>query len=133
MEFDENGEVVVPKFEQLLNALVFFAGSPMLRENSLLLLYVAAYQQLWICTKIQKQQLPSGQIVKSLSILIPDFCQDSLFQLIPYTVRAIRMPARDDLILSDEQKMYVELRHQNNQRLNQERHQLERIAQQCVQ
>lgn len=52
VDFDENGEVIVPKFEQLLNALVFFFGSPTLRENSLLLLYVATYQQLWICTKI---------------------------------------------------------------------------------
>ena len=78
VEFDENGEVIIPKFEQLLNALVFFAGSLTLRENSLLLLYVSVYQQLWICTKIQKQQLASGQIAKNLSVLIPDFCQDSI-------------------------------------------------------
>lgn len=43
------------------------------------------------------------------------------------------MPPRDDLILSDEQKMYIELRHKNNQRLNYERQQLERVAQTCLQ
>ena len=67
------------KFEQLLNSLVFFLGYPILRENSILLLYICVYQQLWICTKTQKIQAPSGQLLRSLTILIPDFCQESLF------------------------------------------------------
>lgn len=53
-------------------------------------------------------------------MLIPDFCQESLFQLIPYTIQAIRMPARDELILSDEQKMYVDYRCNLNLRRNEE-------------
>jgi hypothetical protein len=127
-EFDDNGNVKTSKFEQLLNALVYFMGSAMLRENCILLLYVQVYQQLWITTKIQKIQAPSGQLLRSLTILIPDFCQESLFQLIPYTIQAIRMPAKDSLILSDEQKMYVDYRFGNNQRRNEETQQLEQVA-----
>jgi len=48
------------KFEQLLTALVYLMGSQMLRENSALLLYICAYQQLWICTKVQKTQATNG-------------------------------------------------------------------------
>ena len=50
----------VTEFEQLLNALVFFMGSPTLRENAILMLFVCVYQQLWIQTKVQKNKLPSG-------------------------------------------------------------------------
>ncbi len=38
------------------------------------------------------------------------------------------MPAKDDLILTDEQKMYIEYRYQNNQKLNDEYQQLEHVA-----
>lgn len=48
------------KFEQLLNALVFFMGSSLLRESSVLLLYVCVFQQLWITIKVSKQQMPGG-------------------------------------------------------------------------
>jgi hypothetical protein len=61
-------------------------------------------------------------------VLIPDFCQESLYQLIPYTIQAIRMPAKDALILSDEQKMYVDYRCGMNQRRNDELQQLEQVA-----
>ena len=59
-------------------------------------------------------------MVRNLTVLIPDFCQDSIFQLIPYSIQAIRMPARDNLILSEEQKMYIEYRFNNNHKLNHE-------------
>lgn len=127
-ELDARGNPKASKFEELLNALVYFMGCALLRENCLLLLYVQAYQQLWITTKIQKMQAPSGQLLRSLTVLIPDFCQESLYQLIPYTIQAIRMPAKDALILSDEQKMYVDYRCGMNQRKNDELHQLEQVA-----
>lgn len=50
----------VSKFEMLLNALVYFLGSTIMRENCMLLLYIQVYQQLWICTKVQKLQAPNG-------------------------------------------------------------------------
>ena len=76
----------VSKFEMLLNALVYFLGSAIMRENCMLLLYIQVYQQLWICTKVQKLQAPNGQMVRNLTVLIPDFCQNSIFQLIPYSI-----------------------------------------------
>jgi len=120
------------KFEQLLTALVYFMGSQMLRENCMLLLYIAVYQQLWICTKVQKSQAPNGQLMRNVTVLIPDFCQESLFQLIPYTIQAIRMPAREDLMLTDEQKMYVMSRFDFNYRVNMEVQQMDAVAGQFI-
>ena len=48
-------------------------------------------------------------------------------------MQVIRMPAKDDLILTDEQKMYIEYRYQNNQKLNDEYQQLEQVAAQFTQ
>jgi hypothetical protein len=120
------------KFEQLLTALVYFMGSQTLRENCMLLLYIAVYQQLWICTKAQKAQAPNGQVMRNVTILIPDFCQESLFQLIPYTIQVIRMPARDDLMLTDEQKMYVTCRFDINLRIGMEAQQMAAVAGQFI-
>lgn len=100
METDDKGVPQTPKFQLMLNALVFFTGSQLMRENSILLLYVHVYQPLWICTKVSKSQLVPNS--KNVTILIPDFCQDAIIQLIPYTVQAIRMPMREDLLLTDE-------------------------------
>lgn len=107
-------------------------GSARLRENSILLLYIAVHQQLWICTKVQKVQVPNGQLIRNLTVLIPDFCQDAIYQLIPYSVQAIRMPARDDLMLSEEQKMYVLSRFHNESKVEDELGQLHAISQQLV-
>jgi len=38
--------------------------------------------------------------------------------LIPYTVQTIRMPAREDLMLSDEQKTYIEYRFNSGNRFS---------------
>ena len=43
-EVDAQGNLKASKFEELLNALVYFMGSALLRENCLLLLYVQVYQ-----------------------------------------------------------------------------------------
>ena len=56
----------------------------------------------------------------NISILIPDFCQDSIYQLVPFTVQAIRMPMKDELILSEEQKMYVQYRFDKDSQKNNE-------------
>lgn len=38
------------------------------------------------------------------------------------------MPARDNLMLSDEQKMYIEYRYNNNHKLNHEFQQLSQVS-----
>ena len=81
---------------------------------------------------MQKAQAPSGQVLRNVSILIPDFCQESLFQLIPYTIQVIRMPARDDLMLTDEQKMYVTQRFDISLRVGMEAQQMGAVAGQFV-
>ena len=84
---------------QLLNSLVFFSGNSILKENALYLIYIAVFESAWICTKVTKTQIPN---VKQANIILPDFAQDAIIQLIPYTLQAIRMPMRDDLLLTDE-------------------------------
>jgi hypothetical protein len=93
-----------PPFLSMLNALVYFCGCPLVRESSLLLLYVMTYEPLWICTKVSKSSVPNQ---KEVTLLIPDFCQEAIVPLVPYTIQAIRMPLREDLLLSQEQQLYV--------------------------
>jgi hypothetical protein len=47
----------MPRFLEMLTALICFSGSQVLRENALLLLYVHVYQPLWITTKVTKSQM----------------------------------------------------------------------------
>lgn len=44
----------------------------------------------------------------------------------------IRMPQRDDLILSDEQKTYVEYRYGNHQKLNEDQNQMQDVGLQLI-
>lgn len=61
-------------------------------------------------------------------MLIPDFCQESIHQLIPYTVQAIRMPGRDDLLLTDEEKTYIMSRFSTSHRAAAEAQQMLAVA-----
>jgi len=54
-------------------------------------------------------------------------------QVIPYLVQAIRMPQRNDLILSEEQKMYIEACFTSNQKLNHDYEQLAIVGSDLVQ
>ena len=99
---------------QLLNALVFFSGNQMLRENSLSMIYISVFESAWICTKVSKTPIPN---MRQATIVLPDFAQDAIIQLIPYTLQAIRMPMRDDLLLTDEQKLFVESSYKHSQKL----------------
>ena len=52
----ETTDAKAQDFEQILNALVFFAGSPVLRRNALRTLYLAVLHPFWLKFKQSKQQ-----------------------------------------------------------------------------
>jgi len=42
-----------------------------------------------------------------VSVLVPDFCNDTFVMLIPYQQQVVKMPLRSDLQLSEEQKHFI--------------------------
>ena len=51
----ETADAKVEEFETLLNAMVFFCGSPILRKNAIRMLYLQVFHPLWLKVKIAKQ------------------------------------------------------------------------------
>lgn len=49
-------DVKVEEFENLLNAMVFYCGSTLLRKNALRVLYLMVLHPLWLKVKISKSQ-----------------------------------------------------------------------------
>ena len=79
-----------------------------LRKHALRLLYALVFHPIWLKVKVTKQQAHAWRTKRLVTFLVPDFCQDAFLMLVPYQQQVVKMPLRDDLVLSQEQKHYVE-------------------------
>ena len=71
------------------------------------LLYALVFHPLWLRVKVTKQQAHAWRTKKTVTFLVPDFCQDTFVMLVPYQQQVVKMPLREDLVLSQEQKHYI--------------------------
>lgn len=101
---DQSQETV--QFESVLNALVFMCGLTQTRKAALRLIYLIVFVPFWLKVKVTKTGTDRGA-KRQITFIVPDFSQDSFVQLFPTTLQIVRMPVRDDLILSQEQRSFI--------------------------
>ena len=97
-------------YEQFLNACVFFAGSSLIRVNALRSLFVTVFNPVMLSTKISKQQQTNGAFKKSLSMYFAEFTCQAFVIIVPFVAQQVKQPMREDLVLTEEQIMYVQQR-----------------------
>lgn len=97
----------VEQFENLLSAMIFYCGAQSLRKNAMRILYLMVFHPLWLKFKTAKQQATAWRTKRLVSVLVPDFCNDTFVMLIPYQQQVVKMPLRNDLQLSEEQKHFI--------------------------
>lgn len=100
-------EAKVEQFETILNALIFFSGCKTLRKHAMRLLYLVVFNPFWLRVKVSKLQAHAWRTKRQVTFLIPDFAQETFVLLVPTQLQVVKMPMRDDLMLSDEQKNYI--------------------------
>lgn len=117
----ETTDSKVEEFETLLNALIFFCGSPVLRKNALRMAYLLVFHPLWLKFKTTKQQATQWRTKRVISVLVPDFCQDTFVMMIPYQQQVVKMPLRTDLMLSEEQKHFISAKFNKEEKTSSQR------------
>ena len=80
----QTADAKVEEFETLLNALVFFCGSTVLRKNAIRMVYLMVFHPLWLKVKTSKQQATAWRTKRVVSVLVPDFCTETFAMLIPH-------------------------------------------------
>ncbi|CDW71951.1 UNKNOWN [Stylonychia lemnae] len=96
--------------ENFQSAVLFFIGSNILRKNAVRLLQIILFHQVYLMQKLQRQQQPNGIVKKNLVIYAPDFIVNAFIMTLPHYSQIVKQPMRDDLVLTEEQKMYVQSR-----------------------
>ena len=119
--------------EYLLNALVFFMGSPILKRNALRVIQICMFHQVFLTQKIIKQQQPNGSTKRVVQIYVPEFITKSFVVILPYHAQKIQQPLKEDLLLTEEQKMFITSRQFRQDYFTKDKETLTLIAKEFIQ
>ena len=89
---------------------MFFSVSSVTRSNALKALFITVFNPVMLNNKVQKQQLTTGAFKKKLSVYFAEFSCEAFIMIVPYVAQQVKQPMRDDLVLNEEQIMYVHQR-----------------------
>jgi hypothetical protein len=75
--------------------------------NALRALFVTVFNPVMLSTKISKSQQTNGVFKKQLSMYFAEFTCQAFIIVVPFIAQQVKQPMREDLVLTEEQIMYV--------------------------